>query len=94
MFNIRSLFARAARLMASVAPLTPARNGAAAYHAASARVPYPRPSRSKYMPHQGKRERLRRRIHGFAGVANMASDLGITRADALGCIDEFYSASA
>lgn len=51
-------------------------------------------NRSCYQPHQGERERLRRRIGGFAGVANMAEDLGIPRAEALARIDEFHTASA
>lgn len=49
--------------------------------------------RSKYTPHQGKRERLRRRIGGFAGVANHAEDLGITRAEVVRRIDECVNAN-
>lgn len=47
---------------------------------------------NRYRPHQGKRERLRRRIGGFAGVANLAEDLGITRAEAERRVDEFHIA--
>lgn len=43
-------------------------------------------NRSKYMPHQGQREALRRRIGGFAGVANVAKVCGCTRTDAVAAI--------
>lgn len=54
----------------------------------SPRAPYPATpyyraryirNRSKYMPHQGKRECARRVMGGFHGVANTAKITGMTR---------------
>lgn len=68
------------------APLRPLNN-------AIVRARYIR-NRSRCIPHQGKRECLRRRINGFSGIANMAADLGTTREVQERRIDEFHSAIA